>query len=68
MEDLEAELELATEELAFWREFAKWFGSKYGNSEGPRTIRLLQILETAQRRCIDAEISTQKYVTVSQFH
>jgi hypothetical protein len=30
MDDLEAELELSAEELAFWRDFAKWFRTKYG--------------------------------------
>ena len=68
MEDLKAELELAAEELSFWRDFAKWFRNKYDGAEGPGMVKLLEMLETAQRRYIDAEISTQKYVTASQVH
>ena len=68
MEDLQAELELAAEELNFWRDFAQWFRQKNDGKEGPGTFKLLEMLETAQRRYIDAEISTQTYVTANQIH
>ena len=55
--ELDAELELAVAELAFWLDFAKWWRSRHDSSEDPR---MLEVLEHAERRYAEAEASCRK--------
>lgn len=52
MYKLEAELQTAREELAFWRDFTRWWQGRHTEQVEPR---IFEILSDAERRCTRAE-------------
>jgi hypothetical protein len=47
MDAIEPELEVAWQELSFWRDFAIWWNTERSDPSEPR---ILEVLENAERR------------------
>ena len=50
MDQTQSELELAWEELSFWRDFAVWWKARHGNVEEPRIQEALGSAELRYER------------------
>jgi hypothetical protein len=52
MDETQSELELAWEELTFWRDFAVWWKSRHINQEEPRIQEALGNAELRYERVV----------------
>lgn len=63
MKDLEAELELAATELAFWRDFAQWWVDKKGRQENSR---IKDAVDRAEAANLARKILFEEHVNAAQ--